>query len=415
MMQFRKSKQRLSEFTIVMPLNVPVEFPSDYIRQTASVLQLKNSIILFDFRYPISIFSLLRNAQHRQLFIQNIRTILSNKKKGEIFFRPIAIIPYQRIHFIYTLNVKVGIFTLRWLLAISNRKNIILWGFHPLAALLLGKLRETLSIYDCVDYYGQEILEGNYLRQLERKLTLKASLLFFNSYALYAVKIKEYGFRKDKAEVVPCGCNIALFSKTKTNSLLSMIPKPRIGLIGHLNYRVDYHLLRSVIRNNPQWSFVIVGPVWETQLEDHHIGTIQAATRLESYKNVYFLGKIQKKVIPSVVSAMDVCIIPYNTKFSSVRYCNPMKAYEYLASGKPVVSTPILPLQEIKQDIVKTTNDANEFTFSINYFLENWNNKMTEIAVKIAKQHSWLKKLRPIELRILNQIEQIHAVNKIKK
>lgn len=406
--------KRLWGYTIVMPLNVPLEFPSDYIKQTASVLRKRNTVVFFDFRSPISIFTLLRNNYQIRQVARGIRKIYSNQRKGDIFFRPLAILPFQRFQFIHTLNIHLGIFELRWLLAISRRKRVILWGFHPLTAHIIGKLREIFSIYDCVDYYGQEIIEGKYLRQLENKLISATSLVCFNSHALYTIKKKEYHFSENKVVIVPCGCNIALFAKRSNHNLLHTIPKPRIGFVGHLNYRIHYRLLNGLIRNNPQWSFVFVGPVWEKQLEDRIVQVTRKVNSLRSYNNVYYLGEKPKNLIPDIISQMDVCIIPYNTNFGSVRYCNPMKVYEYLACGKPIVSTRILALQEIEPNVIKMTNNAEEFASSINYFLKNWNDKMTEMAVKIARKHSWLKKLRPIELRILNQTQQIQATKKIK-
>lgn len=406
--------KRLWGYTIVMPLNVPLEFPSDYIKQTASVLRKRNTVVFFDFRSPISIFTLLRNNYQIRQVARGIRKIYSNQRKGDIFFRPLAILPFQRFQFIHTLNIHLGIFELRWLLAISRRKRVILWGFHPLTAHIIGKLREIFSIYDCVDYYGQEIIEGRYLQKLENKLMRSVSLISFNSRALYIVKTKEYDLNSAKSIIGPCGCNTALFTKQKNHNFLDTIPKPRIGFVGHLNYRVHYRLLNRLIRYNPQWSFVFVGPVWEKQLEDRIVQVTREVNSLHEYSNVYYLGEKPKNLIPDIISQMDVCIIPYNTNFRSVRYCNPMKAYEYLACGKPIVSTRLPALQEIEQSVIKMTNNAEEFAFSINYFLKNWNDKMTEIAVGLARKHSWLKKLRPIELRILNQTQQIQATKKIK-
>lgn len=397
-MRHRPTEKRVRGYTIIIPLNVPRIFPSNYIEQTAKILAEENEVILFDFRNPCPIFTFFRNASKRKKILHKISTLYRSRKNGIKEFSPLGIFPFQNNEYVYRLNRYLGVLQLKLILKFTRHNQLGVWGFHPLMALLVGKFNEKFSLYDCVDYYGEELRVGKELNRLEQRVFSRITLASFNSQALFEKKLATNPILKQKGFVAPCGCDVELFAKTKSKKdVLSHIPHPRIGFIGHVNYRFDFKLLKQLAVIRPNWSFVIVGPVFIRQPEDHRHNVLAGIEGLKQSANVFLLGKKRKRSLPQPLQAMDVCIVPYLVKFASVRYCNPMKAYEYLACGKPVVATNIPALRELRSELVAVTNDVNHFENAIEKFLSNWNDNKIEQAQNLARANSWEEKVAKIE------------------
>lgn len=394
----RKVSLSVSRSSIIIPLNVPADFPSDYIRQTANILSKTRKVILFDFRYPLSIWHLLIHHKKRQLVMSQYRAMLDDRMPRGVFLIPaFGLLPLQRFSFIYKANIVLGIFCLSLFIVIFLREPIVLWGFHPMLALLLRKFWTKAVVYDCVDYYGEEKEVGRKHRDMEEKVFEKATLLSFNSKALYETKLSESPNIREKSIIVPCGCDVDSFRGHKTiSSNLQKIPHPRIGFVGHMNHRIDFNLLSYLVNHHRFWSFVFIGPVLIKQPEDVQTNVETRILDLRHHGNVYLLGEKPKASLPGFVAGMDVCIIPYNTKYKKVLYCNPMKAYEYLASGKPVVSTDIYALRELHTKIIIITTSHRAFSRAINSCLNHWTKHDAKSAVQIAVSQSWDQKIAAI-------------------
>lgn len=404
-MRYRPTEKRLRGYTILIPLNVPRVFPSDYIEQTAKILAEKNEVILFDFRNPCSVFTFFRNASKRKKILHQIATLYRSGKNGIKEFSPLGIFPFQNNEYVYRLNRYLGVWQLKLILESSRRKQIGIWGFHPLMALLLGRYRERFSLYDCVDYYGDELGVGTQLQQLEQKAFQLVTLVSFNSSALFKKKLTANPILKHKGFVVPCGCDTNLFIKAlSATDVLKNIPHPRIGFVGHINHRMDFKLLRQLALKHPKWSFVLLGPIFIKQLEDSHYNVRDNIKRLKQLPNVYFLGRRTKTSLPKYMKAMDIGIVPYRTDFNSVRFCNPMKVYEYFACGKPVVATPILALKELDNDVIQLANGARDFGLAVSGFLKRWDKKKMLMAFKIAREQGWDVKITTIEEHLQEKI-----------
>jgi glycosyltransferase involved in cell wall biosynthesis len=106
----------------------------------------------------------------------------------------------------------------------------------------------------------------------------------------------------------------------------AMLPQPIIGYVGNINYRIDMDLIKWLAEHNPTWSFVFVGSV-KPDVD---------LARLSAYKNLYFLGHRPYNDLPGYLHHFDVCLIPYRPLREMG---SPIKLYDYLACGKPVVTT----------------------------------------------------------------------------
>ncbi|MFH1561928.1 MAG: glycosyltransferase [Nitrospirota bacterium] len=203
------------------------------------------------------------------------------------------------------------------------------------------------------------------------------------------------------------GVEFELYNKAFTDKLpipedIKNIEKPIIGYMGCLDGRSDYGLLEYMANKKPLWSIVFLGPI-EVKEERRS---------LNKYKNVHFLGvKERKEELPNYIQMFDVCIIPYRVyDFSKTIY--PSKTFEYLATGKPVVTSYLPSLDDLaKNNIIKMAK-FKEGAFEENYeefisLIEDSLNEKDDEAIKrrveYAKEASWDSK---VELR-LKLIEQL--------
>ena len=158
-------KKRLKNCVIVIPLHLPLGYPCDYIDQTAHILSKKNLVIFFDFQDP--------TLWHESVkLLGEIKDYFIRVAKGnvgeEIYFRPFSVFPTRNISFIYKMNLYLGIIQLK-LLLMFKRKKIILWGFDPVMEKVIQKIGENISLYDCIDYLGEDEITKS-LKESEKKL-----------------------------------------------------------------------------------------------------------------------------------------------------------------------------------------------------------------------------------------------------
>jgi glycosyltransferase involved in cell wall biosynthesis len=139
---------------------------------------------------------------------------------------------------------------------------------------------------------------------------------------------------------------------------LRELPRPRIGLVGNLNDRVDWDLIEGLARRRPDWHIALVGPVYHARRE-----TDEAIERLQTLPNVRHLGAVPRTQLPATMAALDVGLIPYRITAATSRI-NPLKLYQYLATGIPVVATPIAAIAEV-DDAATIASSLDDFVTAI--------------------------------------------------
>ncbi|MFZ6035466.1 MAG: glycosyltransferase [Patescibacteria group bacterium] len=377
----------LKNSTIVIPLHLPLEYPCDYIDQTARILSKNNSVILFDYFHPYS--------WKQVLSIANLRNLLDSllamrRSKKTVYFRAPSVLPFARFKKINALNARFGYFILSLVLSIWNKK-VIVWQFAPLIKSKFFK--KQFFVYDCVDYVNSEDNRKGYLIE-EEKLLRTSDLIAFNSARLFDNKKRANPITEGKSVVTVCGCDYRLFSprKAKIAPELADINQRMVAFMGVFDHRLDAELLAHAVKNNKNKKFILIGPIRKS--------APKSLNKIITAENVLYLGEKRKKELPSYLKKCHLGIIPYDTKNRNVKYANPMKAYEYLACGLPVVSTGILALKDMPKDIVYTTDDRAEFSRAIEKIAADWHRGKTALAKKIAKKNSWENKILLIEKAI---------------
>lgn len=257
--------------------------------------------------------------------------------------------------------------------------NPLLWYYSPMeAAWSLGEIDGRAVVYDCMDELSQFAGAPPELIENERRLIEQADIVFTGGYELYLKKAKQH----PHVHFFGCGVEYDHFSKAQNESTeipedVKNIGQPRIGWFGVVDERVDYPLLKRMAELRPDWNFVIVGPVVKVD-----------PNSLPQAPNLHWLGGRDYKVLPNYCRAYDVCMMCFAIN-DATEFINPTKALEYLATGKPVVSTPVRDVVRQYADTVQIATTPEDFVACIERALTNPDQEMIRRGAEKAQQASW--------------------------
>lgn len=260
----------------------------------------------------------------------------------------------------------------------------ILWLYNVEHGPLLKQFNERLSVYHCIDErtVGCSGRKRRTISALEADLLQRVDLVFANSVLTYENK-RRFNSRTYR---IPSGADVEHFAQaldptTPVHPDMAPIPQPRIGYSGHINERLDYSVLEHLALQRPDWSLVFVGDTYPWTLDTPPL------PQLKAMPNVYFLGNYPFTQMPSLLKGMDICLLPYVSDERG-RYRSPLKLYEYLAAGKPVVSTDHPEAREFSSQVYIASN-PEDFLNQVYHALTEDDPARKRQRVAIAKQNSW--------------------------
>jgi glycosyltransferase involved in cell wall biosynthesis len=266
----------------------------------------------------------------------------------------------------------------------ENGDPAVLWLYDPCFAACIGRSGERFAVYDCVDDYAEQA--GNDRRKralLSAQDALAASrsrLVFATAAGLAERHLKN----NRKTHLVRNVGDYAHFSRAADESIASEIraerPGPVIGFAGNfLANKVDFELLEAIATRRPDWVLLLVGPARDD--------TRSAVHALAERENVRWLGPIAYDELPRYVAAFDVATIPY-LRNAYTRNCFPLKTYEYLAAGKPVVASGLPELERMEPHVVVAA-DAEGFIAAIDDALSLRSESHISIRQELAAANTW--------------------------
>ena len=286
----------------------------------------------------------------------------------------------------------------RWMKAMDFSDPII-WTFLPTPLILdiTNNLIEKILVYYCIDNFSASSVSVKKIKKSEIKLLKRADLVFVTSKALY-----NYCSRyNDKVYNFPFAVNFQEFEKVRLKKDFTLdefqnIKRPIIGFVGGVHKWIDQNLMKEVAEKYLEYSFVFVGPL-QTD--------ISLLTKLE---NIHFLGYKDHKELPKYIKAFDVCIIPYLlTDFTKNVY--PTKLNEYLAMGKPVVSSCLPEIDSFNKkfnNIVYVGKNVEEFCECIKLAIEGDDEGLRKRRIEVAKENSWKNRIEQMSSLIEAEAEQ---------
>lgn len=330
---------------------------------------------------PISISSLIQDLYRRKTFNRLKRIFNPIEVKKNLFvYSPIVFISARTKHTLQKISNYFLLSKIKKFIKRLNFNNIIYRTSTPIGEYFVGKLNEKLTCFDILDRYPKHQL-------LEEKLLKKADIVFCTSKILLEEKKK---FNKN-IYLNENACEFRHFNKKSTFNPLGKIinnNNPIIGFVGSLYEWVDIDILEYIASIKSNLNLVLIGPYKNI------------FCKLNTYKNVYLLGRIPYESLPDYINKFDVCVIPFKVT-NETDYINPVKMYEYLATGKPIVST---NLPEVRQysDVIYIAEDKEDFVKKIELALKENNEELCRRRIQIAKENSWDKRVDDI-LEIINK------------
>ncbi|MBN2157864.1 MAG: glycosyltransferase [Spirochaetes bacterium] len=253
----------------------------------------------------------------------------------------------------------------------------IVWISNPRVVDMAERITARYKIFDAID----DLLKHPQMKRFYPKITRaykwvdeKADLICFASE-----KQRDMFPNNKNRIVLPNGVDDIFFQEREriVPDDLNKIPHPIVGYMGVLQDRFDTKLMNTVARRLPHINFVLVGPVSNRK----HFKSLQ------SRNNVYFLGPKSYNSVPDYISCFDVAIIPHVIN-EFTESMNPLKIYEYLACGKPIVSTPIMGTEPFR-NVITIASDPDAFISAISRAIGQNTPEAIANRKKIARQNSF--------------------------
>ncbi len=284
------------------------------------------------------------------------------------------------------------------MLADFKIERYILWYYTPMAMGYTQHLQPDLIVYDCMDELSAFKSAPPKLKEYEAELLRRADLVFTGGQSLYEVKREKH----PNVHAFPSSIDVAHFAQARQPLFDPVdqagIPHPRLGFFGVIDERMDLDLLAGIADMRPNWHMILIGPVAKVD-----------PLKLPRRYNIHYLGIKPYKELPTYLAGWDAALLPF-AQNESTRFISPTKTPEYLAGGRPVISTPI-------RDVIRPYGDkklvwiaegveefvkACESALAMNGSKAEWLQQVDEIL----KPNSWDRTWESMKLVIQAELKQ---------
>ncbi len=242
------------------------------------------------------------------------------------------------------------------LIKAQSVRDFVGWYYDPTALGFTRHLRPSAVVYDCVEEWGGFL--G--VNERETELFQKADLVFTSGQSLLEAKRSRHA----RVHFFPSSVDTEHFRKARLHRQdpkdQALLPHPRLGFFGVLDDRIDFTLLKSVAAARPEWQIILLGPVCKSAPEP-----------LPRLHNIHYLGARPYSELPAYLGGWDVALLPF-VRTPMAKYISPTKAPEYLAAGRPVVSTSVRDVTRPYGDrgFVYVADGARDFIRAVDRALE---------------------------------------------
>ena len=229
----------------------------------------------------------------------------------------------------------------------------ILWIAIPTAADMIGTLDEAVVVYQVSDKYDANTMDHAtdpaLIRRLHEKAIDAADLIFYSGRKLFTEATRG----QERSYLLEQGVDYEHWRRVAEGTLtiapeIAKIPRPRLGYFGAIEpWLVDQELIKRAASERPEWQWVF-------------IGNKSRGLEIETLPNTHFLPPVAYAELPNYAAGFDVCVLPWETEQSFTSYGSAIKVREYLATGKPVVISP-LPEYEPMRDVLRIARTRDDF------------------------------------------------------
>lgn len=238
--------------------------------------------------------------------------------------------------------------------SIRSAGPLVAWFYTPTPWYLLDAVPADLVVYDVMDELANFAGAAADLRFRESRLLGRADLVFAGGRSLYAARRD----RHPRVHLFPSGVDAPHFARAADPDLaipaeVAALPRPILGYYGVIDERIDLDLLRDLALRCPDWSIAMVGPLAKV-----------APERLPRAPNIHYLGQQPYARLPAFLRAFDVCLMPFALN-DATRSISPTKGPEYMAAGKPIVSTAVPDVVASWPEAVTIASGADGFVDAV--------------------------------------------------
>jgi glycosyltransferase involved in cell wall biosynthesis len=270
------------------------------------------------------------------------KTSYSDKASKNITVANLVTIPAPSTRYGRIVARELMLKQLKPIIGKLNLRSPILWTSLPTAADLCGHLNESAVVYYCGDDFSALAgVDHATVVKHEKKLVEKSDLILAASAKL------QQKFPNAKTTLLEHGVDVELFSSpTKRAKDLPQTDSETeyvAGFYGSLSDWLDYELIRKMALQLPKWKFVFIGP------------NNMDSNPLPNLPNIVYLGMRTHNQLPEYSQHWDVSLLPFKDN-EQIRACNPLKLREYIAAGRPIVSTFFPALDQYHSDVLCATN-----------------------------------------------------------
>ncbi len=264
------------------------------------------------------------------------------------------------------------------------------WFYTPMALSFTSDVPSIVTVYDCMDELSSFLGAPPALHEREQQLFAAADVVFTGGMSLYEAKRKQHG----NVHAFPSSIDVAHFQDgvgAADPADQAAISHPRIGFYGVLDERFDHELLGTLAELRPEMQFVLIGPVVKID-----------PALLPQSANIHYLGSKSYSELPAYLANWDVAILPFACN-EATRFISPTKTPEYLAAGKPVVSTPIRDVVSGygENHLVAIAEDASSFAAALDHALEppsaSWQQAVSAKLATSSWDRTWASMWKEIE------------------
>ena len=261
----------------------------------------------------------------------------------------------------------------------GNFRAPVQWFYDPMAVTAFaGKMNERAIVYDCMDELSQFKFAPPEIVSRERELLAQADVVFTGGRRMCQSKSRF----NDNCHFYGCGVEVSHFGKARSQELevpeeLRQLNGPVLGYFGVVDERLDYELIAALVAANSDWHVVMVGPVVKVD-----------PASLPQHPRLHWLGRREYADLPAYTKGFAVCLMPFALN-EATEYINPTKALEYMATGKPIVSTAVSDVVANFGSVVKVARSQEQFIEFCQREVKNPDGAAISAGLRMAAENEW--------------------------
>ena len=266
------------------------------------------------------------------------------------------------------------------------------WFYSPMSAPhFLGQIGTLGVVYDCMDELANFRFAPSDIGTREQLLIDHADIVFTGGHELFLAKSK----RHQNVRFYGCGVDVQHFGKARLRSTaisgaVAVLQRPVFGYFGVIDERLDYQLIADLADRFPDGSIVMAGPLAKID-----------ASQIPQRANIHWLGQRDYQELPALVKGFDVCLMPFALN-EATRYINPTKTLEYMAAGKPVVSTAVADVVSNFTPVVAIAQSGPEFLQRVGHAWKHPDPALIRRGLARAERASWESIVASMERDVRN-------------